>query len=117
MSGPKVLVVGAGAIGGVVAGTLLAAGHDVSVFTTNTKIAAALRENGFRLKGVTKARHAAPGTVFDAMPDARFDYVLLATQPPQVEEAAGSAVQSLAPGGRMVCFQNGLCEERVAKNV
>lgn len=116
-AGPKVLVVGAGAIGGVVAGTLLAAGHDVSVFTTNARIAQALREHGFRLKGETRVRHAAPGGVFDVMPEGQFDYVLLATQPPQVEEAAGAAARSLLPGGRMVCFQNGLCEERVARNV
>jgi 2-dehydropantoate 2-reductase len=46
-----------------------------------------------------------------------FDTVLLATQPPQVEAAAESAAGVLAPDGRVVCFQNGLCEERVAKIV
>src|SRR6202012_5763468 len=45
---------------------------------------------------------------------APFDYVLLATQPPQVEEAARSVVAHLAPTGAMVCLQNGLCEPRVA---
>ena len=40
--------------------------------------------------------------------------MLLATQPPQVEEAARRALPALAPRGAMVCFQNGLCEERVA---
>jgi 2-dehydropantoate 2-reductase len=39
---------------------------------------------------------------------------MLATQPPQVEEAARAAMPALADDGRMVCFQNGLCEERVA---
>jgi 2-dehydropantoate 2-reductase len=117
MNGPRVLVVGAGAIGGVVAGTLLAEGHDVSVFTTNARIAQAIRAHGFRLRGETRAKHAAPKGVFEALPEGQFDYVLLATQPPQVEEAAGAAAQSLAPGGRMVCFQNGLCEERVANSV
>jgi 2-dehydropantoate 2-reductase len=118
MGAPKVLVVGAGAIGGVVAGTLLAGGHDVSVFTTNAGIAQAIREHGFRLRGETRTGHVVAGAVFDAMPEGPFDYVLLATQPPQVEEAARSAARTLAPGaGRMVCFQNGLCEERVARSV
>jgi 2-dehydropantoate 2-reductase len=40
--------------------------------------------------------------------------VLLATQPPQVEEAARSALPVLARDGVMVCFQNGLCEARIA---
>jgi 2-dehydropantoate 2-reductase len=43
--------------------------------------------------------------------------VLLATQPPQVEEAARGAADWLGPEGRMVCFQNGLCEERIARLV
>ncbi|MFQ5664868.1 MAG: ketopantoate reductase family protein, partial [Candidatus Binatia bacterium] len=43
-----------------------------------------------------------------------FDFVFLATQPPQVEEAARSALPCLAQQGLMVCFQNGLCERRVA---
>src|SRR5262249_23384308 len=43
-----------------------------------------------------------------------FEFVFLATQPPQVEEAARNALPFLAQSGAMVCFQNGLCEERVA---
>ena len=41
--------------------------------------------------------------------------ILLATQPPQVEDAAPAALPRLAPDGAMVCFQNGLCEARVAR--
>src|SRR5262249_375795 len=52
-------------------------------------------------------REIRPGT-------APFDYVRLATQPPQVEEAARRTLPFLAPTGAMVCFQNGLCEERIA---
>ena len=43
-----------------------------------------------------------------------YDFVLLATQPPQVEEAARAALSARAPSGAMVCFQNGLCAARVA---
>src|SRR5207248_424557 len=46
-----------------------------------------------------------------------FDFVLLATQPPQVELAARTAMPALSDDGVMVCFQNGLCEERIAKMV
>jgi 2-dehydropantoate 2-reductase len=44
-----------------------------------------------------------------------FDWVLLAVQPPQVEAAARSVLRALAPEGQLVCFQNGLCEERIAR--
>mgnify|MGYP000868099076 CR=1 FL=1 len=113
-SGPRFLVVGAGGIGGVVAAQLLEQGHDVTTLTTNPLIADAINAHGFRVRG-----ESAPGTVrgraVQALPKgtAPFDYVLLATQPPQLEEAARSVEAVLAPDGHAVIFQNGLCEERV----
>lgn len=100
-------------------GHLAELGHDLTALTTNAAIAKALRTSGFRVRGEAPAIHARPRAVIEALtPDAgTFDYVLLATQPPQVEEAARSAAPALAEGGRMVCFQNGLCEERVARIV
>lgn len=111
----RFLVVGCGAIGGVVAAGLSQGGADVSVLTTNAEIARALRERGLRLSGPGVAPSARATVLNGLGPDVEpFDYVLLATQPPQVEAAARGAVAALAPTGRMVCFQNGLCEERIA---
>lgn len=115
--GQRVLVVGCGAIGGVVAGHLLEVGHDVSLLTTNPAIARALRERGVRVTGDEPPAPSRASAVYESLDEraGRFDYVLLATQPPQVEAAARSALDALADDGRMVCFQNGLSEERVAK--
>lgn len=111
---PRILVMGAGGIGGTVTGYLAEVGADVTAVTTNEAIAAAVREHGFRLQGDGEPR-AVRGRIELGVPDGeRFDYVLLATQPPQVEEAARSALPALAEDGRMVVFQNGLCEERIA---
>lgn len=123
----RVLVVGCGGIGGVVSATLaehastFGAGLEVVAFTTNAAIAAAVQQQGFRLRGSDGAR-VVRGTIVTALPDdtAPFDWILLATQPPQVEEAARSVQRFLAPrvgddGGAMVCFQNGLCESRVER--
>ncbi|WP_437957045.1 2-dehydropantoate 2-reductase [Sorangium sp. So ce119] len=115
-SAPRLLVVGCGGIGGIIAAHLVEQGHDVTAFTTNPIIADAINAVGFRVRG-----EASPGTVRgravrELGPDTRpFDYVLLATQPPQVEEAARSVVAHLAPTGAMICLQNGLCEERIAR--
>jgi len=112
----RFLVVGCGGIGGIVAAHLAADGHDVTTLTTNARIAEAIRTNGFRVVG-----EDGPGTVRGRVVTELeqgtepFDYILLATQPPQVEEAARGAVSFLAPEGAMVTFQNGLCEERIAK--
>lgn len=113
---PRLLVVGCGGIGGVVAAHLLEQGHDVTALTTNAQIADAVNMHGFHVRG-----ESSPGTVQGRVvrelraKDAPFDYVLLATQPPQVEDAARGVLAHLAPEGAMVCFQNGLCEERIAR--
>ncbi len=115
---PRILVVGAGAIGSVVAANLLATGHAVTVLTTNPRIHAAIERHGFRLTGETRVSHvAAPDVRSTLAAGTVYDFVLLATQPPQVDEAATGAAPHLDPEGRMVCFQNGLCEERVARIV
>ena len=112
-------MVGAGAIGSVLGATLLHAGRQVTVLTTNRGILEALRARGFRLTGKTTVGHvAAPDVRAELAPDTPpFDYVLLATQPPQVDDAAAQVAPFLGANGRMVCFQNGLCEERVARIV
>lgn len=113
--GPRILVVGCGAIGGITAAHLLEQGHHVTVLTTNPIIAQAVNTNGIRVRG-----EGAPGTVRGRAVKSLnskvepFKYIVLATQPPQVEEAARDVLSHLAADGAMVCFQNGLCEERIA---
>jgi 2-dehydropantoate 2-reductase len=118
-TGQRVLVVGAGAIGGVVSTGLLGSGRALTVLTTNERIHAALEANGFRLAGTAAAPERTLADVRAVLDDdtAPFDFVLLATQPPQVEEAIRDVARFVAPDGRVVCFQNGLCEQRVAKVV
>jgi len=118
MSRPeRYLVIGCGGIGGVVAAHLSDSGRDVTVLARNGAAHDALARDGLRLVGHSTV--AARCRVVAAMPSAPewFDYVLLAVQPPEVEAAARDAAALLGPSGRIVCFQNGLCEERVARIV
>lgn len=113
-SGPRVLVVGCGAIGGVVAAHLFEQGVDTTALTTNALIADAINGAGFTVRGEGALGHVRGSALRSLSPRTQpFDYVLLATQPTQVEDAARTALPFLAEQGRMVCFQNGLCEERV----
>jgi 2-dehydropantoate 2-reductase len=119
---PRFLVMGCGAIGGVLTGCLAETGQDVTVVTTNETIYAAVKDRGLKLVGEGAPRHVPTSPSFRVsfgVPEnaGKFDYILLATQPPQVEEAAQMAAGLLADTGAMICLQNGLCEERVAKIV
>ncbi len=121
----RVLVVGSGGLGGIVSASLLehaqsapegAGSIDVVTLTTNASIAEAVNARGFQIRGTDGARTVAgKAKTALAKDDAPFDWVILAVQPPQVEEAAASVLPWLAPSGSMVCLQNGLCEPRVAK--
>lgn len=116
---PRVLVVGCGGIGGIVSATLsrdIEFGVELVGLTTNATIADAVTANGFRIHG-DEGAGAIRGRVVTELTAAEkpFDWVLLATQPPQVEEAARRVLPWLAPNGAMVCFQNGLCEARIAR--
>lgn len=112
---PRVLIVGAGGIGGVLGYSLSASGVRPTVLTSNERVAETIRRRGFRLAGDGGARSFSPEAVLtEAPPPATFDWVLLAVQPPQVVAAARAALPALSARGQLVCLQNGLCEERVA---
>ena len=111
----RILVVGLGGIGGVIAGRLRAAGQNIAGVTRNEAIRTALERDGFQIEGCAPAPI---GLLFEKPPaTASFDLILIATQPPQVEAAAVQAMPALAPGGAIVVLPNGLCEERVSRAV
>jgi 2-dehydropantoate 2-reductase len=109
---PRILVMGAGGIGGIVAAMLTEAGWDVTAVSTNAAIRAAIGAVGFRVTDDGEER-IVRGRVAPA-PEGRYDLCILATQPPSVEDAARTALPHLADDARVVVLQNGLCEERVA---
>jgi 2-dehydropantoate 2-reductase len=111
----RVLVVGLGGIGGIVTAHLLEQGIELTPLTTNDEIADAVDHGGIKLIEDGEERRVAARAYRNLREGARYDFVLLATQPPQVEAAARRALPYLADHGAMVCFQNGLCEERIAK--
>src|SRR5262245_45882558 len=96
---PRFLVMGCGAIGGVLAAALAESGQDVTCVTTNDAIHAAVAERGLKIVGEGVPRHVRTKVSLGVPEGDKFDYVLLATQPPQVEEAARSALAALAEDG------------------
>lgn len=109
---PRILVMGAGAIGGTVAATLTEVGSAVTAVSTNPGIRAAVDRAGFRVVDEGEER-TVRGWVSPA-PEGKYDLCVLATQPPNVEDAARTALPHLADDAEVVVLQNGLCEDRVA---
>lgn len=114
----RVLVVGCGGIGGTVAAALAQLGGPavtrVVALSSNAEIAEAVRKGGYRVRDRGALERTVAGDVVASLGDERFDFILLATQPPQVEAAARDVLPNLAPEGAMVVLQNGLCEDRIA---
>ncbi len=109
---PRILVMGAGGLGGIVAATLTEVGAAVTAVSTNAEIRAAVDQAGFRVLDEGEER-VVRGWVSPA-PEGKYDLAILATQPPNVEDAARTAVPHLAENAQVVVLQNGLCEERIA---
>jgi 2-dehydropantoate 2-reductase len=109
---PRILVMGAGGIGGIVSATLTEVGSAVTAVSTNEQIRAAVDKSGFRILDEGEER-TVRGWVSPA-PEGKYDLCILATQPPNVEEAARTALPHLADDAEVVVLQNGLCEERIA---
>ncbi len=103
---------GAGGIGGIVAATLTEVGAPVTVVSTNELIRAAVDKAGFRVVDDGEER-SIRGWISPA-PEGRYDLCILATQPPNVEDAARAALPHLNDDAQVVVLQNGLCEDRIA---
>jgi 2-dehydropantoate 2-reductase len=112
MSSPFI-VVGAGAIGGIVGAHLIRSGHDVVFVEANADHAAAIRAHGLKLSGsleaTVNAPVYAPGTY-----DGPVERVLLAVKSRDTVEALTPFVDELAPDGYVLSLQNGLEEHKIA---
>src|SRR3982074_1035074 len=106
-----ILIVGAGAIGGLYAATLAKAA-DVTVLDTNREHIDAIRQNGLKLAGCTESvtKLAAFASAAE-MGKRRFDAVIILVK----SQATEAAFDSIRPGlkGRpvLVTFQNGMGNE------
>ncbi|TNF24877.1 MAG: 2-dehydropantoate 2-reductase [Deltaproteobacteria bacterium] len=117
-SGPRIAVIGAGAIGGVTAVFLAEAGHPVQIVTKHASVATLAREEGLRVRGVRgehRAKLRAVATVGEL--EGPLDIVLLATKSTEVLAVARECLPLLADDGVMLTMQNGITEHAVAEIV
>src|SRR5580698_203034 len=106
----KTLIVGTGALGGVIGAHLLAAGASVSLATRNATSAEEIKASALRVTGIggdlsIEAGEVAP--LADYSVPGAFDLIVLATKAQDAIDVAPSLVRLLAPGGVLLPIQNG----------
>lgn len=119
MSGPgdtiRVLVVGTGAIGSLLAARLARAGAaEVTVAGTWTEALDTMRRNGITVKDDTGRWSARVAAVnLSDVGQNQADFVLVLVKSPRTAAVAETAARALAPGGMIVTLQNGLGNREV----
>ena len=114
MNGASILVVGAGAIGGVTAAMMTEAGIRVAVLDANDEHVERMRDPGLLIddlgteKRVRLDAHAGPDGL-----DGSFDFALVTLKAPHLESALGPLVERELVE-TFVSLGNGLVQERIA---
>ncbi len=110
----KVLIIGAGAIGGTLGALLCRAGHQVVFLAKSAETAAAINRDGMTVRGVrgtfTVSTRAESSADRLAPP---FDLVMVAVKTYDLEAALRPALALIAEGCPVVSLQNGICIEEL----
>jgi 2-dehydropantoate 2-reductase len=114
---PQVVIVGAGAMGGLFGALLAEGGLEVTLVDLWREHVAAIRAHGLRLVGYGGERSIPVGATTDASEIRACDVVLFQCKA-FANEAAATSVRHLFAGGTVaVSFQNGLGNEEVLAGV
>ena len=116
----KTLVVGVGALGGIIGARLLAGGASVSLATRNATAAEEIKASGLRVIGIggelfTEAGEVAPLAEYSV--PGTFDLIVLATKAQDAMDVASSLVRLLAPRGTLLPIQNGGVPQMLASQL
>jgi 2-dehydropantoate 2-reductase len=106
----RTLIVGIGALGGIVAARLCAVGVPVRLATRNAESAARLKASGLRVTGVggsltIESSEVAAVDEYSTLDT--FELVVFATEANEAIEVAPRLVGHLGPGGTLLPIQNG----------
>ena len=110
----RILVIGAGAIGGTLGALLARAGHEVVFLTRSGETAEAINRDGMTVRGVrgTFAARARAAHQADRLAPP-FDLVMVAVKTYDLQAALAPALGLIAEGCPVVSLQNGICIEEL----
>jgi 2-dehydropantoate 2-reductase len=113
------LIIGCGGIGGVLGAHLHRSKWPLHIATTNAEVRERWARTGPYLDGKL-VRPSLPTRYLHASTDESegpYDLVIVAVQPPQLEQVARSLKSKLTNDGHVVCLSNGMCEPYLAKEL
>lgn len=113
----RVLVWGAGAIGGSIGAALVRAGHEVLFVDRAEDHVAAINRTGLEITGPVDSHTVCARATTPERVEGVFETVLLAVKGQDTEAAARALAPHLAPDGVVVSAQNGLNERVIAQIV
>ena len=111
----KLLVFGAGAIGGCIGAHLARAGHNVTLVDRDRAHVAAMRDRGLEIRGPVASFRAPVRTCLPEQLAGDFPVVLLCVKSQDTRTALDDLRACLTPGGFVVSMQNGLNESLIAE--
>lgn len=105
----RILIVGAGALGGLVGALLTRAGADVTLLETNAARARLLNEAGLQVSQAGQEEICVPVHVVTSVEGlSPFDLVFIAVKTYQTELAISEILPVVGPGTRVLSMQNGI---------
>ncbi len=114
----KIVIIGAGAVGGVLAAHLTDLNYQVELICKRREIVDAIENNGLRVDGIKGNLITYPDTFLDIsqMSD-QPDVVFIATKAQDVVDVARAIRPFLQDDTMVVSLQNGMCEQQIANIV
>ena len=108
----KILLLGIGAIGGIIASKLLQAGYNCTLITANEHITTNIQKNGLIVNDDSEKNQSVvePLKVFTFVSqiNEQFDYIFYMMKATRLEKAIQETKHLLSPRGFAVSFQNGI---------
>jgi 2-dehydropantoate 2-reductase len=114
----KIVVIGAGGVGGITAALMAKAGYNVEVVCKYPELAETIKTKGLHIYGLCGDYHVKmPAVTAINELEEKTDFVLMATKAYDMPPAAKQVLPFLKENSAVVSMQNGICEDILAEIV
>jgi len=113
----RMVVIGAGPIGGIIGGRLARAGHDISFVDIDKEHVAAIREHGLRVDVPDGAFNVKVKIALPEEIEGKYDIGLIAVRSNYTPDALRTVLPHLTDNGLLVSMQNGINPPLLAEKV